>query len=59
MLAQVVLGNSPYEFNAIIKNFIKDVRIKLKKDFPEVNMSNEQIAEFIYNMVKLKTTNNE
>ena len=43
----------------VIKNFIEDVRTKLKKDFPEGNMSNEQIAEFIYNMVKLKTTNNE
>ena len=42
-----------------IKNFIEDIRTKMKKNFPEGNMSNEQIAEFIYNMVKLKTTNNK
>ena len=55
-VAPQIYKNTPV---VMIKNFIEDVRIKLKKDFPEGNMSNEQIAEFIYNMVKLKTTNNE
>lgn len=55
-VAPQIYKNTPV---VIIKNFIEDVRTKLKKDFPEGNMSNEQIAEFIYNMVKLKTTNNE
>lgn len=44
---------------SLLVNLIKDIRKKIKQEYPDGTITKEQISELIYNMIKLKTNNLE